>query len=90
MPTFFRRLSLMALRVLALLAGAVLAISLFVAGLLAMLGLVAWSRLRGRQPAGVRWRAFRGVRSRPAHPDTQVVDVVAREVRGPEHRLMRD
>lgn len=90
MPTFFRRFSLVALRVLALLAGAVLAVSLFVAGLLAMLGIVAWSRLRGRRPTSMRWSAFRGVRSRPARPDMEVVDVVAREVHGPDHRLMRD
>ena len=90
MPTFFRRLFLAALRVLAVVAGAVFAISLLAAGMLALLGVSVWSLLRGRKPASVRWSRFTTLRTRPARDGGEVVDVVAREVRGPEQRLMRD
>ncbi|MCM5678126.1 hypothetical protein M8A51_01095 [Schlegelella sp. S2-27] len=90
MPTFFRRFSLSVLSVLAVLAGALFAVSLFAAGLLAMLGITAWSLLRGRRPASVRWRTAGTMRARAAPGDADVVDVVVREVQGPERRLMRD
>lgn len=90
MPTFLRRLFRTFLRMLAVLAGAVFAVSLFAAGTIAVLGLVAWSMLRGRKPVTLRWGAFQARRVRPARGGGEVVDVVAREVRGPEQRLMRD
>ena len=91
MPTFFRRLFLVALRLLAVVAGAVFAASLLAAGLIALLSVSAWSLLRGRKPVSVRWSRFSTMRPRPTRGGAgEVVDVVAREVSNPQQQLMRD
>lgn len=90
MPTFLRRVFSFVFRVAAVLAGAVFAVALFLAGALAVAGLVGWSLLRGRKPVVLRGGMFRMRPTHPARAESEVVDVVAREVRTPAQQLMRD
>ncbi|PPE71530.1 hypothetical protein C1702_00580 [Caldimonas thermodepolymerans] len=95
MSVLLQRLFAILLRVCALVAGAVFALSLFVAGLIAMAGIVGWSLLRGRKPVFLRWGrfsagGFSSAHRRAAPANDDVIDVVAREVPGPKQRLMQD
>jgi hypothetical protein len=90
MPTFLRRVFTFVFRVAAVLAGAVFAVALFFAGALAVAGLLGWSLVRGRRPVVLRSGVFRMKPARPARAESDVVDVVAREVHAPAQQLMRD
>ena len=77
------------LRAVAVLAGLVFGLSLLAAGVVVALGVVVWSLVRGRRPAGLQFRRFTQARwggftgapfAQPGASRGEVIDIEAREV----------